>query len=70
MEDRWLSVDEIAAHLGITRDSVYRWVVNRGMPGHRVGRRWKFLRQEVDEWVKSGGAAEKNAESDSPSVEE
>lgn len=60
MEDRWLSVTEIATYLGVTRDSVYRWVDNRNMPGHRVGRRWKFRKEEVDEWVKSGGADERD----------
>lgn len=29
------------------------------MPGHRVGRRWMFKQNEVDEWVRSGGAADK-----------
>jgi excisionase family DNA binding protein len=56
MEDRWLSVEEIATYLGVTRDSVYRWIDNKNMPGHRVGRRWKFRREEVDEWVRSGEA--------------
>ena len=57
-EDRWLSVDEIAAYLGVVRESVYRWVVSRGMPGHKVGRHWKFRKDEVDEWVRSGGASD------------
>lgn len=57
-QDRWLSVDEVAAYLGVVRESVYRWVANRGMPGHKVGRHWKFRRTEVDEWVRSGGAAQ------------
>lgn len=26
----------------------------RGMPGHRVGRLWKFQQAEVDAWVRSG----------------
>jgi len=26
------------------------------MPAHRMGRLWKFRKEEVDEWVKSGGA--------------
>jgi hypothetical protein len=31
MEDRWFSVDEIAAYLGIKRDTVYKWIfVRRG----------------------------------------
>lgn len=55
-DDRWLSVDEIAAHLGLSKDTVYGWVSTGRMPGHRVGRRWKFKRSEVDEWVRAGGA--------------
>jgi hypothetical protein len=27
------------------------------MPAHRMGRLWKFKKDEVDEWVKAGGAA-------------
>ncbi|MDA3831868.1 MAG: helix-turn-helix domain-containing protein [Spirochaetales bacterium] len=56
MEDRWLSVDEIAAYLGIKRDTVYRWISERNMPGHKIGRLWKFRKEEVNEWVKAGGA--------------
>jgi len=52
MEDRWLSVDEIANHLGIKRDTVYKWISERQMPGHKIGRLWKFNKQEVDEWVR------------------
>ena len=57
MTDRWLSVDEIAAYLGIKRDTVYKWIAVKQMPGHRMGRLWKFRKEEVDEWVKSGGAS-------------
>lgn len=56
-EERWLSVDEIADHLGIKQDTVYKWITRRSLPGHKVGRLWKFKRSDVDAWVKSGGAA-------------
>ena len=56
MEDRWLSVDEIGAYLGIKRDTVYKWITEKQMPAHRMGRLWKFRKEEVDEWVRSGGA--------------
>ena len=59
MEDRWLSVDEIAAHLGVKRDTVYKWIDRKGMPAHKAGRLWKFRRDEVDEWIRSGGADER-----------
>jgi excisionase family DNA binding protein len=58
IEDRWLSVDEIAAYLGIKRDTVYVWIEGRNMPAHKLGRLWKFRKDEVDEWVRSGGANE------------
>ena len=56
--DRWLSVDEIAAYLGIKRDTVYKWISEKQMPAHRMGRLWKFRKEEVDEWVKTGGAGD------------
>ncbi len=55
-DDRWLSVDEIAVHLGVVKASVYRWIERRGLPAHRVGKLWKFKKDEVDKWVRSGGA--------------
>jgi excisionase family DNA binding protein len=56
--DRWLSVDDIAAYLGIKRDTVYRWISERNMPEHKIGRLWKFRKEEIDEWVKSSGAGD------------
>ena len=54
----WVSVDQIAEHLGVTRDSIYRWIDRKGLPAHRVGRLWKFKLSEVDERVRAGGADE------------
>ena len=54
----WLSLDEIAEHLGVSRDTVYRWIDNREMPAHKVGRLWKFKVSQVDKWVQVGKAAE------------
>lgn len=57
LEDRWMSVDEICKYLGVSNDTVYRWIDRHVMPTHKMGRLWKFKRSEVDEWVKAGGAA-------------
>ena len=58
-EDRWLSVDEIAEYLGIQRETVYAWITKKTMPAHKVGRLWKFRKEEIDDWVKSGQAGKK-----------
>ena len=60
MEDRWLSVDEIGTYLGVSRDTVYAWISSRKLSAHRVGRLWKFKRDEVDAWVRDGGASGKS----------
>jgi excisionase family DNA binding protein len=57
--ERWLSVEEITGHLGVARDTVYRWIEQKGLPAHRLGKLWKFKVSEVDEWVRSGGADDK-----------
>ncbi len=56
-EERWLSLEEIAAYLGIKRDTVYKWINRKKMPAHKVGSLWKFRKEEIDEWVRSGHAA-------------
>ena len=60
MDDRWFSVDEICAHLGVSRDTVYKWIDQKGIPAHRLGRLWKFKKAEVDDWVRAGGASKGN----------
>ena len=62
MEDRWLSVDEIAEYLGVKRDTVYKWIAEREMPAHRVGRFWKFKKEKVDAWVEDGKASDDKGE--------
>ncbi len=62
MLDRWRSVDEIAEYLGVSKDTVYAWVTQKGMPGHKVGRFWKFKQKDVDDWVRAGGAASSSDE--------
>lgn len=58
ISEPWVSVDDITAHLGVAKDSVYRWIEKKGLPAHRMGRLWKFKVSEVDEWVRQGGAAQ------------
>ena len=57
MAEPWVSVEDVAKHLGVAKDSVYRWIERKGLPAHRMGRLWKFKLSQVDEWVQAGGAA-------------
>ena len=59
MPERWLSVDEIAAHLGGNPDTIYKWITRKGMFAPKVGKLWKFMASEVEEWVRTGKAVKK-----------
>lgn len=61
--ERWLSVEEIAAHLGISKETIYRWLEKEKIPANRIGRLWKFKASEVEQWIKDGGAEEHKNES-------
>jgi excisionase family DNA binding protein len=57
--ERWLDMKEITAYLGVRHETVLQWILKNSMPAHKVGKLWKFKVSEVDEWVRSGGAATK-----------
>ncbi len=56
-QEAWVGIADVAAHLSVARDSIYRWVEAKDFPAHRVGRLLRFRLSEVDEWVKTSGGS-------------
>ncbi len=54
-EEGWVGISEVAAHLQVAKESIYRWVDSKGFPAHRVGRLLRFRLSEVDDWVRNSG---------------
>lgn len=54
----WYSVEDIARHLGVSKETIHRWLKRRSIPAHRMGKLWKFKPSEVDAWVQNGGASD------------
>lgn len=55
--ERWLSLEEIAIHLGVSKDTIRIWIKKETIPFHKIGRQYKFRISEVDAWVESGQSA-------------
>jgi excisionase family DNA binding protein len=46
-----LTAREVAEFVKLPRSTVYD-LARRGLiPGHRIGRAWRFVRQEIEEWL-------------------
>ncbi|WP_370324568.1 helix-turn-helix domain-containing protein [Euzebya sp.] len=47
-----LSVEELAAYLGVPRQTIYDWrVTGRGPRAYRVGKRLRFATADVRAWM-------------------
>ena len=62
----WVSVEDVARHLGVVKDSVYRWIDAKGLPAHKIGRLWKFKLSEIDDWVRQSTDDQAGDGSDEP----
>ena len=56
--ERWLSLEEIAKHVGCSKDTIRAWIKKKTIPYHKVGRMYKFKISEVDAWIESGRSAD------------
>ena len=56
--EKWSSLEEIAAHLGVSKDTIRNWIKKDVIPHRRIGKQYKFKISEVDAWVDSGKSAE------------
>lgn len=51
--NRLLSVDELAAYLGVPKKTVYGCWRQWGLRGYRVGRHLRFRERHVEEWLRN-----------------
>jgi len=55
--ERWLGLEEISKHLGVSKDTIRIWIKKETIPFRKIGRQYKFRLSEVDAWVESGQSA-------------
>jgi len=46
-----LTVQEVARYLRVHTMTVYRMIQRGDLPGVRVGRGWRFKRDQIDRWL-------------------
>ena len=56
MDDRWMTVKDVAEYLQLSNDQIYRLAQQGKIPVSKVGARWRFKREKIDEWMENQGA--------------
>jgi len=51
--DRWMTLEEVAEYLNVSKDSIYRLAQKGEIPASKIGNLWRFKREEIDEWMKN-----------------
>lgn len=50
--DQLMTIDEVAAYMRVSRFTIYRLAKDRSIPATKIGRQWRFQREEIDQWVR------------------
>lgn len=69
MNEKILTIKEVASYLKVTEKSIYRLLSQGKFPGFKVGGTWRFKQSEIERWINTqsldalGDRECKNAES-------
>ena len=47
-----MSIEELSDYLKISQSTLYKLAQEGGLPGQKVGRRWRFHKAAIDEWLR------------------
>lgn len=50
--DEIMTIDGLAEYLKISKSTLYKLVQDGKLPGQKVGKRWRFHKEAIDEWLK------------------
>lgn len=47
-----MTMDELAEYLKISKSTLYKLAVENKLPGQKIGKRWRFHRGAIDDWLR------------------
>ena len=55
--EKWVNLEEIADHMGLSKDTIRNYIKKDQIPYYRIGKQYKFKISEIDAWIESGNSA-------------
>jgi len=50
--DEIMTIEQLAEYLKISTSTLYKQLQNGKLPGQKIGKRWRFHKGAIDEWLK------------------
>jgi excisionase family DNA binding protein len=47
-----MTATETCRYLKITQRTLYRYLRNRQLPAFKLGKEWRFVRSDLDQWTR------------------
>ncbi len=51
-----MTISDLAVYLQMSQSSLYKLVQRGSVPGHKVGRHWRFHKVSIDSWLQKSSA--------------
>lgn len=48
--DEIMTLEEVAAYLKVTPQTIYTWAQEKRIPAAKLGKEWRFKRSVIDRW--------------------
>ena len=46
-----MTIEQLAVYLKISSSTLYKLAQDSKLPGQKVGKRWRFHKQAIDQWL-------------------
>lgn len=53
INENYISIEDAALFLNIKPVTLRKWIKDKNVPAHKIGKQWKFKHSELEEWVKA-----------------
>ena len=61
-EDREvMDVRQASQYLGVSRETLYKYLTHESIPAFKLGNRWKFKKTVLDRWMESESSQQREA---------
>jgi excisionase family DNA binding protein len=52
-----MNIREASEYLGVSPDTLYKYVSEESIPAFKLGNRWKFKKSRLDQWMEEMSSA-------------